>query len=121
MGAANSRTYDAQPELASKMAQQQSLIVAFMSPQCGLCASLRPALDQVASSRASELQVAVLNAQLDKQWAPEMLAYNVETVPCFVLLNAAGNAVCKTPPPRSRQQMEAALSEMVQHATQLAR
>jgi hypothetical protein len=51
----------------------------------------------------------------------QMLAYNVEMVPCFVLLNAAGNAVCKTPPPRSRQQMEAALSEMVQHATQLAR
>jgi hypothetical protein len=94
-----------------------------------------------------------------------MLAYNVETVPCFVFLEpggeqlqqhptavsrpgcgtaakapqllaaayiepnsrtqqplthmtarCAGKALCKTPPPRSRQQMEAALQEMAQHA-----
>ncbi|PRW58894.1 thioredoxin chloroplastic [Chlorella sorokiniana] len=50
-----------------------------------------------------------------------MLAYNVETVPCFVLLQPDGRAVCKTPAPRSRQQMEAALAEMVEHAGRLAR
>lgn len=148
----------------------------------------------MASSSAAggtPLQVAPINAQLDKLWAPEvrpvnvpscsqcagatdvctsqppklacsplqMLAYNVETVPCLVLLQpdgegrqgwhhlllrchvgflvvgalawaaklhlnlgacanqfAAGRAVCKTPAPRSRQQMEAALAEMVEHA-----
>jgi thioredoxin-like negative regulator of GroEL len=60
MGAANSRTYDAQPELAFKMAQQQSLIVAFMSPQCGLCASLRPALDQVRDASGGTATVCTL-------------------------------------------------------------
>ena len=36
------------------------------------------------------LAVAQINAMQDRQWAPEMLAYSVETVPCFVLLDGRG-------------------------------
>jgi thioredoxin-related protein len=42
----------------------------------------------------------------------QMLAYNIESVPCFVLLDKQGRAVCKTPQPASREQMEAALQQL---------
>lgn len=48
MGAAlSSQGYDGQSQLGAKLASKQPLLVAFMSPQCGLCASLRPALTEV--------------------------------------------------------------------------
>lgn len=81
--AASAQRYDGQQEFAAKLAAPKPCVIAFMSPYCGLCASLRPALDEVASSRSgsgidsggqfdSSLNVAVLNAQQDKLWAPEV-------------------------------------------------
>lgn len=121
MGAAqSSQAYHGPHAVAGKLAQASPTVLAFLSPSCGLCASLRPTLDTVrlallapaavaaacssfdrrcrtspmqvsaASSAEPPLQVALINAQLDRQWAPEMLAYQVEAVPCFVLVGPHG-------------------------------
>lgn len=48
MGAAvSSQAYDSPDQVAAKLARRQPCVLAFLSPQCGLCSSLRPALDQV--------------------------------------------------------------------------
>ena len=42
-------------------------------------------------TEASGVQVARLDSSNAVAWAPEMLAYNVEAVPCFILLDCKGN------------------------------
>lgn len=54
MGASHSaQAYDGPQEVASKLGRRSPCLLAFMSPQCGLCASLRPALEQVGSAQGS--------------------------------------------------------------------
>ena len=57
--------------------------------------------------------MARLSVDHEDQWLPEMLHYNVEQVPCLVLLDRRGNALCKTNRPRSLRHMEDSLSYMV--------
>lgn len=45
--AASSQAFDSPEQVAAKLARRQPCVLAFLSPQCGLCSSLRPALDQV--------------------------------------------------------------------------
>lgn len=48
MGAAGSRqAYDSPSAVAAKLAQPAPCLLAFMSPHCSLCASLRPKLEEV--------------------------------------------------------------------------
>ena len=48
MGAAmSSQAYDSPDQVAAKLARREPCVLAFLSPHCGLCSSLRPALDQV--------------------------------------------------------------------------
>ena len=50
MGNTSSTKYDSQPHLAAKLARQQHCLLAFLSPACGLCSSLQPALSKVSGS-----------------------------------------------------------------------
>lgn len=90
-----------------------------------------------------ELAVARLDASQSLQWAPEaslrawkeacakelqlqfrsshflapllqVLSYDVQEVPCFVLVDASGRAVCKSATPQSKQQMERAVASMLE-------
>jgi hypothetical protein len=44
-----------------------------------------------------------------------MLQFNVETVPCFVALDAAGRAVAKTGKPRGVDHMRRSLDSLVSY------
>lgn len=120
------RQYDSQEHLAAKLAEGRPTVLAFLSPSCGLCRSLEPQLTQVSNQseptschraaplprrvpqltpitrrpqvETSGLQVARLDSSDATAWAPEMLAYRVEAVPCFVLLDSQGKqaATCPT-------------------------
>lgn len=54
MGAAVSSQahYDSPAQVAAKLARREPCVLAFLSPQCGLCASLRPALDQASCGQS---------------------------------------------------------------------
>lgn len=55
MGAAmSSQAYDSPDQLAAKLARREPCVLAFLSPHCGLCSSLRPALDQVGAGWSLE-------------------------------------------------------------------
>jgi len=60
--------------------------VLFTSPRCALCRSLAPDVQRVRERHGAWLDVVEVTADDRTAWAPEMLAYGVETVPCFVLL-----------------------------------
>jgi hypothetical protein len=60
------------------------------------------------------LNVARLSTDYEDQWLPEMLHYNVEQVPCLVLLDRQGSALCRTNRPRSLRHMEESLAFMVE-------
>lgn len=66
----------------------------------------------------TRLSVARLNALQDTLWAPELLRYDVEAVPCFLLLRPDGEAVCKTGPPTSAREMAADLDRMLAAAAE---
>lgn len=110
MGAQGSK-FDSQAEVAAKLASKKPCLLAFMSPQCGLCASLRPSLREV--EQAGGVRVAWIDATLDRVWAPELLRYDVEAVPCLVLLRGDGHAVCKTGQPSTARQMAADMEQML--------
>jgi hypothetical protein len=55
-GFSSQANYDGPRDLAAKMASQQPCIVAFMSPGCGLCSSLLPALEEVRSTATRHRQ-----------------------------------------------------------------
>ncbi|KAL4518379.1 hypothetical protein Ndes2526A_g01187 [Nannochloris sp. 'desiccata'] len=106
----SSQSYDTQSNLAKKLAQKRPLLIAFLQPSCGLCKSLEP---QLAQTEASGVQVARLDSSNAVAWAPEMLAYNIEAVPCFVLLDHQGRALGKSDLPRNTLQMQHALTTLL--------
>jgi hypothetical protein len=143
--AAGAPSYDNQRSLAGKLASvrgrrgAEPLVLAFVSPACGLCRALEPDLREVrmrglASNDARRARappphlplaaaapqaeargaaVARLDATDAGAWAPELLALGVDAVPCALLVDVRGRALCRTPPPRSAPQMKRALSELL--------
>lgn len=63
--------------------------------------------------QAGGVRVAWIDATLDRVWAPELLRYDVEAVPCLVLLRGDGHAVCKTGQPSTARQMAADMEQML--------
>lgn len=115
MGQVQSTKYDSPDAAARKLSRNSSTIVAFLSPSCGLCRYLEPTIQQVLRLIASDkiyfwnifkptllMRKKLLQAEAagipiiristadSLTWAPELLAYDVETVPCLVLLNEQG-------------------------------
>lgn len=69
---------------------------------------------------SSVLSVAKLNTMEPHQWAPEMLAYGIETVPCFVYVNKRGRAIGKSATPTSKVQMLKSLQTLVRLGQQMS-
>lgn len=77
-------------------------LVFFSSPRCALCRSLAPDVQRAREAHGAWLSVVEVTAD-DRRaaWAPEMLAYGVETVPCFVLLSSPSTATAADSPSAS--------------------
>eukprot|EP00873_Tetraselmis_striata_P003720 jgi/Tetstr1/423984/TSEL_014595.t1 len=118
-GSPGSRSYGGSPaqeeaQLASVLAdRQRHSLLLFYSAQCRLCAALQPVVAELEAEHAGRLGVARLNTDHEAQWAPEMIHYEVQAVPCFVLLAPDGSALCKTTAPRSLEHMRACLGYIV--------
>eukprot|EP00192_Tetraselmis_astigmatica_P017378 CAMPEP_0117653070 /NCGR_PEP_ID=MMETSP0804-20121206/2990_1 /TAXON_ID=1074897 /ORGANISM="Tetraselmis astigmatica, Strain CCMP880" /LENGTH=137 /DNA_ID=CAMNT_0005459211 /DNA_START=338 /DNA_END=751 /DNA_ORIENTATION=+ len=93
-------------------------LVMFYSSRCNLCKALQASIAEVEDSEKDWLGVARINTDHEEQWAPEMLHYQVEKVPCLLLLKPSGEAVCKTGPPRSLRHMEDCLGFLLETGRQ---
>jgi hypothetical protein len=60
-------------------------------------------------AEAGGLTVARLNSAEPTLWAPEMISFGIEAVPCFVLVDSRGMALGKSGPPTSKERMLSAL------------
>lgn len=90
-----------------RVQQQGCVLLSFLSPSCGLCKSLRQTLDDL--ERRKTIQVVRIDSSNVDTWGPELLRYNIETIPCFVLLDQSGNAIGKTVAFSTKQVVERAL------------
>lgn len=70
-------------------------VLMFYSAACPLCQSIRADLDKLHEKHPWMTYVEACAEEFE-QWAPEMLRYSVEAVPCLVLLDAQG--ACAVPP-----------------------
>ncbi len=68
--------------------ERRPQLLFFYSLTCQLCRALEPQVSQV--STAQGIPISQICADADHWWAPELLAYKVERVPCLVLLDAHG-------------------------------
>ncbi|KAK9842069.1 hypothetical protein WJX81_006982 [Elliptochloris bilobata] len=85
-----------------------------------MCSQLRKPLAALEEQHKAWLAVARLCTDDEEIWALELLRYNVDYVPSFVLLNPQGEALAKTIRPRSPQHLLDSLHLLVQRAHQAA-
>uniref|UniRef100_A0A7R9YYD1 Thioredoxin domain-containing protein n=1 Tax=Chlamydomonas euryale TaxID=1486919 RepID=A0A7R9YYD1_9CHLO len=92
------------------LSERRPRMLFFYSRACSLCKQLAPRLEAAVVDSAAP-PVAAVPICCDNQlaWAPEMLHYDVQQVPCFVLLNEDGVAVGKSGEPRDLLQMTEAM------------
>eukprot|EP00882_Tetradesmus_deserticola_P024409 GHRQ01026675.1.p2 GENE.GHRQ01026675.1~~GHRQ01026675.1.p2 ORF type:complete len:128 (+),score=15.64 GHRQ01026675.1:60-443(+) len=95
---------------------KQSLVY-FYSSTCLLCRSVAPTVEQEREKRSSWLGFASVCTDDQANWAPEMINYQIESVPCFVLLDKQGNAVAKTGKPRGKAHLTSALHTLLRLAS----
>lgn len=89
----------------------------FTSPRCALCRSLAPDVKRAREAHGDWLDLVEVTADDPRAaWAPEMLAYGVETVPCFVLLSRGGRAVARSGRPQGRAHAQRSLAALVRLA-----
>lgn len=113
----------------SSPSSSSSTLVFFTSPRCGLCRSLAPDVRRARDEHAGWLDVVEVTADSGNgggngngngpsAWAPEMLAYGVEAVPCFVLLSGreGGRAVARSGRPRGKAHAQRSLAALVRLA-----
>lgn len=60
-----------------------------------------------------ELKVVEIDSLNRDEWAPELIRYNIEKIPCFVLLDSTGRAIGKTGDPISVDFMRDALETLI--------
>lgn len=67
----------------------KATLLLFYSAVCPLCQALRTDFDQIQQQHAW-VATADICADDFEAWAPEMLRYSVDAVPCLVLLDSQG-------------------------------
>jgi thioredoxin-like negative regulator of GroEL len=74
-------------------ARDRHCLLYFYSSACPLCAAVAPEV-AAAGAAGGALAVAPIRCDANDQaaWAPEMMHYGVQRVPCFVLLAPGGAA-----------------------------
>lgn len=88
------------------------VLLSFLSPTCGICKELQRGILQDTQLQAKVDIVKIDSSKVDV-WGPELIRYNIETVPCFVLLDHTGNAVGKTAVFAHTQVVEKALESLI--------
>ncbi|KAF5792385.1 putative Thioredoxin domain-containing protein [Helianthus annuus] len=102
-----------QKALACALANgKDATVIEFYSPKCSLCNSMVEFVGHVESKNADWLNIVMVDAENDK-WLPELLHYDINYVPCFVLLDKQGNALAKTGIPHSRLHVVAGVSHLL--------
>ena len=96
-----------------KPINSKGILLSFLSPTCGLCNSLRGTLEDIQDQNKVDI-VRIDSSKVDV-WGPELIRYNIETVPCFVLLDHTGNAVGKTVAFENKQVVEKALKSLLSY------
>mmetsp|Transcript_28763 Transcript_28763/g.63362 ORF Transcript_28763/g.63362 Transcript_28763/m.63362 type:complete len:123 (+) Transcript_28763:126-494(+) len=99
---------------SSKLTENKHKLVFFYSDTCNLCKTLQPSVVNVQEGNQSWLQVATVCADEQLKWAPEVLHYNVDQVPCFVMLKPNGDALARSGAPRGQQHMTDSLQCLLQ-------
>ncbi|KAH9758397.1 Thioredoxin domain-containing protein [Citrus sinensis] len=85
-----------QRAFASALAsRKEATVIEFYSPKCSLCNSLIAFVTEVESRNSNWLNIVMADAENEK-WLPELLHYDINYVPCFVLLDKDGKALGKT-------------------------
>ena len=87
------------------------VLLSFLSPTCGLCNSLKGTLEDI--QEQEKLDIVRIDSSKVDAWGPELIRYNIETVPCFVLLDNTGNAVGKTVAFANTKVVEKALESLI--------
>ncbi|KAI9200910.1 hypothetical protein LWI28_014978 [Acer negundo] len=80
---------------AALASTKQALVIEFYSPKCTLCNSLLTFVSEVEGRNSDWLNIVMADAENEK-WLPELLHYDINYVPCFVLLDKNGKALAKT-------------------------
>ncbi|XP_010526141.1 PREDICTED: thioredoxin-like protein HCF164, chloroplastic [Tarenaya hassleriana] len=91
---------------------KEATVLEFYSPKCRLCNSLLNFVLEVEKRNSNWLNVVMADAENEK-WMPERLHYEINYVPCFVLLDKDGRALAKTGVPWSRRHVIAGLSHLL--------
>ncbi|KAK0577590.1 hypothetical protein LWI29_035510 [Acer saccharum] len=97
---------------AALASTKQATVIEFYSPKCTLCNSLLTFVSEVEGRNSDWLNIVMADAENEK-WLPELLHYDINYVPCFVLLDKNGKALAKTGIPRSRLHVVAGLSHLL--------
>ncbi|MCO5576175.1 hypothetical protein L7F22_029983 [Adiantum nelumboides] len=93
--------------------KKPATVLEFYSPKCTLCRSLLPTILEVESRNAAWLNIVLADVE-NKLWLPEVLLYDINYVPCFVLLDSTGTALSKTGTPFSRLHVLTGLSYLLE-------
>eukprot|EP00250_Pteridium_aquilinum_P006513 c16415_g1_i1 orf=169-822(-) len=93
--------------------RKPATVLEFYSPKCTLCRSLLPSVLEVESRNAAWLNIVMADVE-NKLWLPEVLLYDINYVPCFVLLDSNRTALAKTGSPFSRLHVVTGLSYLLE-------
>ncbi|KAG9137084.1 hypothetical protein Leryth_011916 [Lithospermum erythrorhizon] len=91
---------------------KDATVLEFYSPKCSLCNSLAPFVNEVENRNSDWVNIVMADAE-NEQWLPELLHYDINYVPCFVLLDKNGMALAKTGVPHSRHHVIAGVSHLL--------
>ncbi|WIA37312.1 hypothetical protein OEZ86_014247 [Tetradesmus obliquus] len=103
--------------LCEALGDTKQSVVYFYSSKCLLCRSVAPTVEQERERCSSWLNFASVCTDDQAKWAPEMINYEIESVPCFVLLDKQGNAVAKSGRPGGKSHLTTSLQALLRLAT----